>query len=424
MVIEPYHLFFIQKTNNQYKKDKKLMITYSTVQLSAPEDIDAGSMKFPAGEVHLKNTTANVATWYAEPDTLHDELTELVMWGASRYRKLQETYLIMPYLPGARADRGNPFGAKVYADIINTGMFTEVFTFDPHSPVMPSLIHNLNPYQPDPLQEIMAKEQYTGIIAPDKGAVERAEKVANTYNLPCYHATKTRDFETGKLTAFNAPHNLPREGKFLVVDDICDGGGTFAGLAEVLNVPKENLHLYVSHGVFSKQAPVTLQEHYGKIYTTGSYLSKNIERFKDLTLLPIMESYMEHIKQSIKGRVGMVKDTETTCAYLSNEQVTVTPEDLDRMVNNHELLRIADGNKRDAYPSFQFANGAVHPNMKKLLHLLLGAGMEPWTVTFWLTQNILLIGDRRPVDVLDDNEDFSIALAIASSDAGDLKANS
>ena len=114
-----------------------------------------------------------------------------------------------------------------------------------------------------------ADNGYVGVIAPDKGAVARAEHVADALHLPLFKATKERDFETGKLSHF-AVEPLPEAGRLLVVDDICDGGGTFCGLAEAAGVGRERLSLWVSHGIFSGKAN-QLRDYYSTVYTTDSH---------------------------------------------------------------------------------------------------------------------------------------------------------
>ena len=57
------------------------------------------------------------------------------------------------------------------------------------------------------------------------------------------------------------------------MDDICDGGGTFLGLADELR--KRNagpLHLAISHGIFSKGTEV-LRQKFDRLFTTDSIRS-------------------------------------------------------------------------------------------------------------------------------------------------------
>ncbi|MAX71916.1 MAG: hypothetical protein CMC76_12600 [Flavobacteriaceae bacterium] len=61
----------------------------------------------------------------------------------------------------------------------------------------------------------------------------------------------------------------------LIVDDICDGGGTFIGLAKELKKHNAgNLYLAVSHGIFSKGLE-ELNQYFTKIFTTDSFKTVN-----------------------------------------------------------------------------------------------------------------------------------------------------
>jgi len=63
----------------------------------------------------------------------------------------------------------------------------------------------------------------------------------------------------------------------LIVDDICDGGGTFLGLAEELKECNSgDLYLAVSHGIFSKGSQ-TLLDNFKSIYSTDSFGQTKVE---------------------------------------------------------------------------------------------------------------------------------------------------
>lgn len=249
---------------------------------------------FPAGEAHVKietrRTHERVEIAIVQPDakSLHDDLMMLSMWANAITHTAPgiKTVVIMPYFPGARADRGVPFGAEVYAEHIYNLMVSQVIFYDPHSPVIvEQLKHDpglkVTPVYPHEIlgttaSKLVLPNVYDGIIAPDAGAKVRAGAVAREFGIPLFTATKTRDFETGKLTGFGMEDKLDENadagGTYLIVDDICDGGGTFMGLAQHL---KENhdlrLDLYVSHGVFSKNALTDLPKYFDEVFTTNSY---------------------------------------------------------------------------------------------------------------------------------------------------------
>lgn len=244
------------------------------------------TMYFPAGEAHVKvladkeRTDVGPLTQYARINSADgNELFELAMWADAVKKREEKAILHIPYLPGARADHQEEavYGARVYADFLNSLHLDHIVCFDPHSMQMPSLLKNWSAIPSTRLvrHHIVGKadqddkpQRYQGIIAPDKGAVYRAAQVAKACHLPLYRAEKHRDPDTGKLSGFTC-EEVPNEGKFLVVDDICDGGGTFMGLAEAIGVGRDRLGLYVSHGVFSG-ASYNLHKYFSEIWTTDS----------------------------------------------------------------------------------------------------------------------------------------------------------
>jgi len=65
---------------------------------------------------------------------------------------------------------------------------------------------------------------------------------------------KKRDPHTGDLSGFGVEGNPDLHGKkVVIIDDICDGGGTFLGLgAEINRLGAYELKLGVTHGLFTK----------------------------------------------------------------------------------------------------------------------------------------------------------------------------
>ncbi len=193
-----------------------------------------------------------------------EDMIKMCLWADAVHRDKGIPYLVIPYLPAARQDRrypGEALSAKVYADIINSCKFEEVFCFDPHSDVMPALIERCNvTTAKEALSWCISgngwgkwlNERYHAVIAPDAGANKRAQSVADLLAIPLYQGTKVRDTQTGKLKSFHCD-TLPSDKRYLIVDDICDGGGTFVGLIEDIKSKSKNVSfgLYVSHGVLS-----------------------------------------------------------------------------------------------------------------------------------------------------------------------------
>lgn len=249
---------------------------------------------FPAGEAHTKleerrsieegGTEIAILQFEADPlnrdrRSIHDDLFQLAVWNETVFRYTPESnrVAVIPYFPAARADRGEHFDLEAYTNFIANLGLDQVIVFDPHSQVTCRVLsgpHQINFEYPSDLFELPHIKpvlgSYTAIIAPDAGAGVRAVGVATVGNLPIYTATKERNPETGKLSNFNI-EGLPENGRYLIIDDICDGGGTFIGLAKATGLPKEQLDLYVSHGVFSGIALDQLPNYFGHIFTTNSF---------------------------------------------------------------------------------------------------------------------------------------------------------
>jgi ribose-phosphate pyrophosphokinase len=187
-------------------------------------------------------------------------------------RNINVKYLFLPYIPGGRQDRINAEGdflwtlASVATDI-NARDFDSVITYDAHSSAAGDLIENLVDLPIANWDDFTDK--YAGVIAPDKGAEMRAEEWGFQLGVPVHYAGKTRDVETGRLTGFTFPDVKP--GHYILVDDICDGGGTFLGLAA--EAPEGvTLDLYVTHGLFTKGTE-DLVNTFGAVYCSTALLN-------------------------------------------------------------------------------------------------------------------------------------------------------
>lgn len=174
--------------------------------------------------------------------------------------------LEMDYVPYGRQDRvcneGEALSIKVFANLINSQNYTSVTVFDPHSDVTPALIDRCivrDPYYSAFLRMQDISSHIT-LVSPDAGANKKIKDLAicinnhTTFtNVEIVKCDKTRDLKTGKISGFEVYADSLKGKTCVIVDDICDGGGTFLGLAKELNKKgAKELHLIVSHGIFSK----------------------------------------------------------------------------------------------------------------------------------------------------------------------------
>ena len=198
--------------------------------------------------------------------------------------------LFIPYFPAARQDRvmipGEPLSVKVYADIINTLNFKKVKVFDAHSEVTPALLNycEVIPNHHFIKQVVEKIGNEVVLISPDGGALKKIYKVSEFLGgVAVVECSKSRDVKTGKLTGFKVYENDLQGKNCLIVDDICDGGGTFIGLAQELkNKNAGKLYLAVSHGIFNKGfEELSVFE---KIFTTNSFRDIEEEKVEQIKL--------------------------------------------------------------------------------------------------------------------------------------------
>ena len=243
--------------------------------------------RFPCGEIHVRvipeilpGMTRDRILRIEKRIQSSDDIMEIFMLVDAVRRQYGRVHgpklgLSIPYVPYSRQDRvmvpGESLSIKVFADMINSLKFDEVVIWDPHSDVTPVLIDNCKVISQEYLlmrtltghvKEVGTLEELSGyvLICPDAGARKKILKVANAINIKCViYADKQRDLATGKIlgtTIDFGDFEFKENTKFLIVDDICDGGRTFVEIAKALSGPMTAIsyttHLHVTHGFFTK----------------------------------------------------------------------------------------------------------------------------------------------------------------------------
>lgn len=198
------------------------------------------------------------------------------------------SHLELAWLPWARQDRhmvnGDSFALKVFANQLNTLNFNKVLLLDPHSDAAAAAINNSVVIAQETClmkSENLRQAISTGklmLVAPDAGALKKIHNVAKASGARDYAIlTKERDVATGNLTGFSLVSGTVAGKNVLIVDDLCDAGGTFIGSAQVLrDAGARSVSLYVTHGVFSKGVENLLNNGIDAIYTTTSFASSEL----------------------------------------------------------------------------------------------------------------------------------------------------
>lgn len=186
------------------------------------------------------------------------------------------------YVLGARMDRAisaaEPFTLKVLANMLNVACAgaSDIRILDPHSQVLLDLVPRSTGIGVAALvQSALAKlPPDTLVVCPDAGAVPRLVGLGLAPTTGVVYCEKTRDPNTGALSGFaikqTPTQDYLKDKPCLIVDDLCDGGGTFVGLAKVLRERgASSVNLCVTHGIFSKG--VAALEGIDSIFVTDSY---------------------------------------------------------------------------------------------------------------------------------------------------------
>jgi ribose-phosphate pyrophosphokinase len=261
---------------------------------------------FPDGQPHLKidtvtiNKSEDTCHIYARISSPADILLVLMAQDVLYAAGLRRFSLYISYLLAARMDRtmsnGEAFSLKMVGQMLNTGGFENIKIFDPHSDVATAVLQHAQPIDNIAFaQQAVAHYRSTHallqeadicLVSPDAGALKKVLKVSAALGgLDVVECLKIRDVKTGQLSGFKVFDESLAGKTCFIVDDICDGGGTFTGIAAIL---KEKgavaVVLAVSHGVFSKGTQLT---NVGHIYTTDSY--KALTSVEGLTVFPVMD---------------------------------------------------------------------------------------------------------------------------------------
>lgn len=256
--------------------------------------------KYPGGEVGIRalQKIPEDIVWRIQNS---DDLINLCMLRSSvteeaisSYRDTKDNVnfnvgmkrIYIPYMPYARQDRiatkGDPLSINVLA-IILKNFATEIHTLDLHSEKAYSwLSDNINTINHSPLPYIkeflvQAKiEAQITFVSPDEGAKLKVKEYADKLNSNgIVYCGKKRDPITGKLCGFTIDGytHTKTPNALVITDDICDGGGTFLGLADVLKAeyPGIPIYLFTTHGIYS-QGLDKLAAVFEKIGSTNSFI--------------------------------------------------------------------------------------------------------------------------------------------------------
>jgi ribose-phosphate pyrophosphokinase len=230
--------------------------------------------KFPDGQQTIDIDPNTAARFLDHTIQINSRLNsfkdlELIICANQALRNLGATKvsLYVPYFIGARSDRqfqegGVNYLKQVICPIINSQNFHSVHVLDPHSDVLEACLNNYykednHGLVDDALSYLIkdGEEDNVVFVSPDAGAYKKIFDVAKKFGIKnIITATKVRDMITGNIISTQVPDlEELSDKKFVIIDDICDGGRTFYELAKVIrdDTHEAKIYLVVTHGIFS-----------------------------------------------------------------------------------------------------------------------------------------------------------------------------
>lgn len=240
------------------------------------EDIKYSISRFPDGEVQISLEEFS----HKEPIQVKCRITNaeelfILMQVLDILDRHEVLYrLEIYYLMGMRMDRvmdfNRPFTLKIILNALKNCNASIIEVLEPHSYVY------CNSRFGGLFTELYIENNPTGmlwddyqIVLPDIGAKERYGYNSNT--IIC---SKIRDLTTGKILEIKVDNpEVIGDKPLLILDDLCDGGGTFCGIAKSFNalgIPKERLNIAVTHMVNPKGIE-NLSKNFNKVWFTNSY---------------------------------------------------------------------------------------------------------------------------------------------------------
>ena len=239
---------------------------------------DSKVWQYPAGEIGLRLNPDKEEIPEFLIKSSEDLMTCCLYLNAKLFNSTPVRKIYLPYMPYSRQDRvvtkGDPAPLDLLASMFRACGVRTIFTDDIHSKKGIEWFNNLgivieNRY-PKAKFDTTA-EHYKNLygtknivlVAPDKGSKERVNALNEPHKFPILCLDKVRNKESGQIESIKydeiagdekLPQIFTKTDLFLVVDDICDGGGTFEEIGKLLKTdfPQAVLGLFVTHGIFSK----------------------------------------------------------------------------------------------------------------------------------------------------------------------------
>lgn len=244
----------------------------------------------------------------------NDHLMEiLIIADALRRSSAARITAVIPYFGYARQDRRTrartPISAKLVANLIAQSGVARVLTMDLHSAQVQGFfdipVDNL---YASPIFALDIQSCFAGrldnivLVSPDIGGVARARELAQRVGADLAVVDKRRS-GAGEIEAMTVIGDV--KGRIcIIVDDICDTGGTlFKAADHLLANGAREVHAFVTHGVMSNDAikGVSASRLKSVVITDSIEPTKEILNSEKIRILPSAPIFSQAISNIASG---------------------------------------------------------------------------------------------------------------------------
>jgi ribose-phosphate pyrophosphokinase len=233
----------------------------------AATPIEVQYKRFPDGEQYLRILAKPVPPVTVVQSIYPDQdrkLVELYLaLEALNGLDVHEVNLVITYMAYARQDKrfleGEPISVKALYMPLKLYKIKKILTLDIHSIKIPEILGlNIRNVLPHAYLVEKAEINIDFVLSPDKGAIHRAQVLAEKKKVAFDYLEKYRDRTTGEITV--TPRELNVKGmNVAIVDDIISTGGTIAKATQILRKLEANkVYAIVTHALISEKTIETL----------------------------------------------------------------------------------------------------------------------------------------------------------------------
>jgi ribose-phosphate pyrophosphokinase len=185
---------------------------------------------------------------------------------------------VIPYFGYARSDKKDrprvPIAAKLVANLLTTAGTHRILTIDLHASQIQGFFDIpvdhlyaapivVEYFKANPIENLI-------VVAPDTGGAERARAYAKRLDAGLALVDKRRE-RANVADVMNVVGDV-RGKNCLIIDDMCDTGGTIRKVADALHkAGAEDIYAFFTHGVLSGDAARNLEDsHLKKVIVTNT----------------------------------------------------------------------------------------------------------------------------------------------------------